>query len=74
MSDEPCPECGSKEKQVRYNKWHVKEVYCAECHSCLNSDEVQERTRLAEQAAKDGRLNEFWEGRNHPLDTSERKE
>jgi transcription initiation factor TFIIIB Brf1 subunit/transcription initiation factor TFIIB len=74
MTDEPCPECGSTERVKRYNKWHVKEIYCANCNSCLNADEVRERTRLAEMASREGKLNEFWEGRYHPLDTSDRQE
>lgn len=74
MTDDSCPECGSKKKRTLYNKWHVKEIYCADCHICLNRDEVTERTRLAEIAAREGKLNEFWEGRYRPIDTAERNE
>ncbi|TFF91350.1 hypothetical protein EU545_04415 [Candidatus Thorarchaeota archaeon] len=74
MSEEPCPECGSTKRKIRHNKWHVKEIYCDECHICLNREEVTERTRLAEQAAQEGKLNEFWEGRYRPIDTTDRDE
>ncbi|TFG30690.1 hypothetical protein EU527_14170 [Candidatus Thorarchaeota archaeon] len=62
MSEEKCPECGATGRIVRYNKWHVKEVYCNECHICLNSEEVQEKTRIAQIASREGKLNEFYLG------------
>jgi hypothetical protein len=45
-----------------YNKWHLREVYCGKCFRCLNQDEVREKTRLAERASKEGKINEFWAG------------
>ena len=61
-TEEPCPYCGSTSRRIMYNKWHVREVYCGECFRILNQDEVIEQTRLAEQAAHEGKLNEFWMG------------
>jgi hypothetical protein len=54
-----------------YNKWHVKEVYCGECFRCLNQDDVIERTRLAEMAASEGKLLEFWNGTYEPSSDEE---
>jgi hypothetical protein len=64
--DEKCPYCGSKERQVRYNKWHVREVYCTSCWRCLNRESVRRRTWLAEMASKEGRINEFYIGTYEP--------
>ncbi|TFG30088.1 hypothetical protein EU527_15020 [Candidatus Thorarchaeota archaeon] len=62
MSDEECPNCGATGRIVRYNKWHVKEVYCDKCHICLNTEEVQEKTRLVQIASREGKLNELYMG------------
>jgi hypothetical protein len=61
-TEEPCPHCGSTSRRIMYNKWHVREVYCGECFKSLNQDEVREQTRLAQQAAQEGKLHEFWMG------------
>ena len=66
MDSDVCPNCGSTEQQTRYNKWHVKEIYCVECFTCLNQEQVRERTRLAEMASKEGKLNEFYLGTYEP--------
>lgn len=49
-----------------YNKWHVQEIYCAECFECLNQEEIIEQTALASQAAQEGKLVEFWMGTYKP--------
>lgn len=54
---------------TRYNKWHVKEIYCNECYRCLNQQQVRERTRLAEMAAKEGKINEFYMGTYVPSES-----
>ena len=61
-----CPFCGSTERRKRYNKWHVREVYCDNCHRCLNSNHVREQTRLAEIASQEGRIDEFYDGTDSP--------
>ncbi|MGQ4912921.1 MAG: hypothetical protein ACP6KW_12185 [Candidatus Thorarchaeota archaeon] len=66
MSDEACPFCGSKKRRIRHNKWHVREVFCANCWRCLNVEEVRRRTGLAEMAAREGKLDEFYMGTYEP--------
>ncbi|MBD3404973.1 MAG: hypothetical protein GF411_02420 [Candidatus Lokiarchaeota archaeon] len=69
MTDvEPCPYCGSTKRRKRYNKWHIREMYCGECHRCLNQDQVRERTRLAEMASDEGKLDEFYTGEYKPTE------
>ncbi len=71
MSESPCPHCGSTARRIMYNSMHVREVYCGECFRCLNQEQVTERTRVAQMAAKEGRLNEFWMGSYKPEDDEE---
>jgi hypothetical protein len=49
-----------------YNKWHVREIYCGECHICLNKEQVRQHTKLAEMAAKEGKLDELYLGKYEP--------
>ena len=64
--DEKCPHCGCTERFVRHNKWHVREVYCAECTRCLNRESVRKQTWLAEMASKEGKISEFYMGTYKP--------
>lgn len=66
MNDKPCPNCGSTKRRKRYNKWHIREISCAECHRSLNSKEVWKRTRMAEIASKEGKLDDFYLGTYKP--------
>jgi len=66
MTDDPCRYCGNVGTMIRYNKWHVKEVYCNKCFRCLNQEYIRERTRLAFKAAREGKINEFYMGTYQP--------
>ena len=73
MTEEKCPFCGSTTRRTMYNKWHVKEIYCGECFECLNQEQLTEQTRLAQMAAKEGKLTEFWMGQYTPSEESEKE-
>ncbi|MBN2228694.1 MAG: hypothetical protein JW779_03800 [Candidatus Thorarchaeota archaeon] len=45
-----------------YDKWHVKEIYRGECFRTLNQEQITEQTRLAQKAASEGKILEFYLG------------
>ncbi len=66
MNEDSCPYCGNVGRLIRYNKWHVREVYCNNCYRCLNQDYVRKQTRLAEMASSEGKIDEFYMGMYKP--------